>query len=41
MNVQRAPVKGRAPPGHVERAVPLVHNQYRDVLFDVQERKRG
>ena len=35
---QRALVKSHASQGHVERAVRLVENQYRAVLFDVQER---
>ena len=38
ITVQRAPVKSHASQGHVERAVRLVENQYRAVLFDVQER---
>ena len=38
--VQRARVKSHASLGHVERAVRLVQNQYRAVLFDVQERAR-
>ena len=37
---QRAPVKGQASQGHVERAVRLVENQYSAVLFDVYERTR-
>ena len=36
--VQRAPVKSHQSQGHVERAVRLVENQYRALLFDVQER---
>ena len=36
--VQRALVKSHASQGHVERAVRLVENQYRALLFDVQER---
>ena len=36
--VQRAPVKSHHSQGHVERAVRLVENQYRSLLFDVQER---
>ena len=38
--VQRAPVKSHRSQGHVERAVRLVDNQYRALLFDVQERTR-
>ena len=38
--VQRAPVKSHQSQGHVERAVRLVENQYRALLFDVQERTR-
>ena len=38
--VQRAPVKSHQSQGHVERAVRLVANQYRALLFDVQERTR-
>ena len=38
--VQRAPVKSRQSQGHVERGVRLVENQYRALLFDVQERTR-
>ena len=38
--MQRALVKSRASQGRVERAVRLVENQYRAVLFDVQERTR-
>ena len=37
---QRAPVNSHAAQGHGERAVRLVENQYRAVLFDVQERTR-
>ena len=36
--VQLAPIKSRASPGHVERAVKLVENQYRAVLLDMQTR---
>ena len=38
--VQRAPVKSHQSQGHVERAVRLVENQYRALLYDVQERTR-
>ena len=38
--VQKAPVKSHPSQGHVERAVRLVENQYRALLFDVQERTR-
>ena len=38
--VQRAPVKSHQSQGHVERAVRVVENQYRALLFDVQERTR-
>ena len=38
--VQRAPVKSHASQGLVARAVRLVENQYRTVLFDAQERTR-
>ena len=38
MIVQRAPVKSHQSQGHVERAVRLVENQYRALLFDMQER---
>ena len=38
--VQRAPVKSHQSQGHVERAERLVENQYRALLFDVQERTR-
>ena len=38
MFVQRAPVKRHASQGHVERAMRLVENQYRVVLFDGHER---
>ena len=34
--VQKAPVKSHASPGHAERAVRLVENQYRAIPFDVQ-----
>ena len=40
MIVQRAPVKSHTSQGRVQRAVRLVDNQYRAVLFDVQERRR-
>ena len=40
LNVQRARVKSHQSQGHVERAVRLVENQYRALLFDVQERTR-
>ena len=40
MIVQRVPVKSHASQGHIERAARLVENQYRAVLFDVQERTR-
>ena len=40
MIVQPARVKSHASQGHVERAVRLVENQDRAVLFDVQERTR-
>ena len=40
MIVQRAPVKSHASQGHVEPAVRLVENQYRAVIFDMQERTR-
>ena len=38
--VQRALVKSHPSQGHVERAVRLVENQYRALLFDVQQRTR-
>ena len=38
--VQRAPVKSHQSQGHVGRAVRLVENQYRALLFDAQERTR-
>ena len=38
--VQRAPVKSHQSQSHVERAVRLVENQYRALLFDVQEKTR-
>ena len=38
--VQRAPVKSHQSQGHVERAIRLVENQYRALLFDVQGRTR-
>ena len=38
--MQRAPVKSHQSQGHVEGAVRLVENQYRALLFDVQERTR-
>ena len=38
--VQRAPVKSHQSQGHVERALRLVENQYRALLFDVKERTR-
>ena len=38
--VQRAPFKSHQSHGHVERAVRFVENQYRALLFDVQERTR-
>ena len=38
--VQRAPAKSHASQGHGERAVRLVENRYRALLFDVQERTR-
>ena len=37
---QRALVKSHVSQRHVERAVRLVENQYRALLFDVQERTR-
>ena len=40
MIVQRAPVKSHASQRNVERAVRLVENQYRAVLFVVQEKTR-
>ena len=39
--VQRALVKSHQSQGHVERPVRLVENQYRALLFDVQERTRA
>ena len=36
--VQRALAKSHASQSHVERVVTLVENQYRAILFDVQER---
>ena len=41
MIVQRAPVKNHASQFHVERAARLVENQYRALLFDVQEKARA
>ena len=38
--VQRAPVKSHQSQAHVDRAVRLVENQYRALLFDEQERTR-
>ena len=38
--VQRAPVKSHESQGHVERAIRLVENQYRALVFDVQEKTR-
>ena len=38
--MQRAPVKSHQSQGHVERAVRMVENQYRALLFDVQGRTR-
>ena len=38
--VHWAPVKSHQSQGHVERAVRLIENQYRALLFDVQERTR-
>ena len=38
--VQRAPVQSHQSQDHVERAVRLVENQYRALLFDVQERTK-
>ena len=40
LTVQRAPVKSHQSQGHIERVVRLVENQYRALLFDVQERTR-
>ena len=38
--VEKAPVKSHRSQAHVERAVRLVENRYRALLFDVQERTR-
>ena len=39
--VQRVPVKSHQSQGNVERAVRLVENQYRALLFDVRGKDMG